>query len=77
MYHMHNWMMNNLGGGWMMLIWWFVIIAAIVLFIKLIPSRGEYTHSREESPLDILKKRYANGEISREEYEERRQVLKD
>jgi uncharacterized membrane protein len=30
----------------------------------------------KESPLDILKRRYANGEISTEEFEERRNKLK-
>jgi len=38
---------------------------------------GRQNKSEEkESPLDILKRRYANGEISTEEFEERRNKLK-
>jgi len=29
----------------------------------------------KESPLDILKRRYASGEITKEEYEERKKIL--
>jgi len=73
---MHDWMMNNLGGGWMMIAWWVVIIVAVVLFIKPMPSGWGYNYPyTNESALDVLRNRYANGEISREEYEERRQVL--
>jgi len=28
------------------------------------------TYKRNETPLDILKKRYANGEITKEQFEE-------
>ena len=74
---MHSWMMNNIGGGWMMIVWWIVIIGAIVLFFKMMPTRWGYNGpSPYETALDILQKKYANGEITREEYEERRQVLK-
>ena len=31
--------------------------------------------SGEEEPLEILKRRYARGEITRQEYEERKKVL--
>lgn len=46
---------------------WVVLIAGIVyLFWR---SAGGYRHTVREDPLEILKKRYARGEISREEYE--------
>ena len=32
--------------------------------------------SKKENPLDILKKRFAQGEISKEEFEESKKVLK-
>ncbi len=42
------------------------------------PGNGQPPPRREEqSPLDILKTRYARGEISREEYEEMRRDLGD
>ncbi|NIO68638.1 MAG: SHOCT domain-containing protein [Anaerolineae bacterium] len=40
------------------------------------PGNGQQPPRREEqSPLDILKARYARGEISREEYQEMRRGL--
>lgn len=49
---------------------------AIILLIifNVIPYRPG-TELKEDA-LDILKKRYARGEIEREEFEERKQVLK-
>lgn len=75
---MHNWMMYNFGGGWIMIAWWVITVAAVVLFFKLMPSGWNQNNNPypEDTALDILRKRYANGEISREEYEERREVLK-
>ena len=34
-----------------------------------------HKESRKNSPMEILKKRFASGEISREEYEERKNIL--
>ena len=31
----------------------------------------------KEKPIDVLKRRFANGEISEEEYEERKAVLEE
>jgi putative membrane protein len=56
-------------------VWWIVIVAIILLIIfNVIPYRPG-TELKEDA-LDILKKRYARGEIEREEFEERKQVLK-
>jgi putative membrane protein len=60
----------------MHLIWWLLIILAVVLIMFNIPGRksGANTH---ESALEILDRRYAQGEIEREEYEERKKVLQN
>tara|TARA_Y100001935_G_scaffold255660_1_gene270702 strand:+ start:42334 stop:42549 length:216 start_codon:yes stop_codon:yes gene_type:complete len=56
-------------------IWWIVIsIGLLLVFLDLIP----YWRVRvvREDAMDILTKRLARGEIEREEFEERKKVLK-
>jgi putative membrane protein len=40
-------------------------------------SRGGRAKTEEETPLDILKRRYANGEISKDEFERIKEDLKN
>jgi putative membrane protein len=55
-------------------LWW--IILTVILFLVLfnvIPYRSK---SRlNEDALEVLKKRFARGEIEKEEYEERKRVI--
>ncbi len=49
-------------------------VAIVVLVVRLI--RGRAAHGeRAPSALDVLEERYARGEITREEFTERRSVL--
>ena len=67
-----------LGGGWMMIFWWILIIAVILIVIRMIAkSSMKQSGSQDESPLEILKRRYSKGEITKEEYEEGKNDLKD
>lgn len=63
------------GGGWfMMILWWVVVIGLAVVAVKwLSQQRGE--QPKEDSALEILKRRYARGEISKEEFEEKKKDL--
>ena len=79
---MTGWMMSGLGVGYglfgwlLMLLFWILIIAGIVLAVRWFFNEGKLNGSRvEETPLDILKKRYASGEIDKEEFETMRQEL--
>ncbi len=76
----------GMGGGWgfgifgmvFMLVFWVLIIAGIVLVVRwLVDQRrpGSASGPGAESPLDILKKRYARGEIGKEEYDRMKQDL--
>jgi len=60
-------------GGGFMLIFWIIIIVALVMLVKYFMTGN--TGSQSEGPLDILKKRYARGEIDKEEFERRRKEL--
>ncbi len=60
--------------GGMHLIWWFIWII-LIAWIFFIPSDIPYQKAKKEGPMDILKDRFAKGEISKEEYEESKRVL--
>ncbi|OIO82205.1 MAG: hypothetical protein AUJ88_02645 [Gallionellaceae bacterium CG1_02_56_997] len=70
-------MMNNGAGGWMMggmwlssILFWILIIAGVVLIVRWLTARdGQGKISPAESPLDILKTRYAKSEIDKETFE--------
>ena len=55
-------------------IWWIIMIAIILLVVfNVIPYRP--LPDATEDAFDILKKRFARGEIEREEFEERKKIL--
>jgi putative membrane protein len=58
--------------------WWIFWIALwILFFIFLVPIRRSrwVSHHHLESPMQVLQRRYAAGEITTEEYEERKAKL--
>ncbi|MFA4936656.1 MAG: SHOCT domain-containing protein [Candidatus Methanoperedens sp.] len=62
------------GMGIIGLIFWILVIIGIVLLIKYL-WRGGGARRDQESALEILKKKYARGEISKEEFEEKKKEL--
>jgi len=55
--------------------WWvFWVLIWIVFFLFMMPVRRT-TYRQLQSPLQLLQRRYAAGEITSEEYEERRAKL--
>lgn len=71
----HGWMWGlGMGfGGLVMLTFWGALIVGIVLLIRSMGvGGGPLAHS---TPLDTLKRRYAAGEITREQYEQMRRDL--
>jgi putative membrane protein len=70
----------GLGGGAMgigMLVFWGVIIAAIAMLVRGIggSSAQPAAPMRNETPLDILRQRYARGELTKGEFEAMRRDL--
>lgn len=69
----------DMGGMWMFpLLGFIVILIFIVIFLKSIGNnKNEDSIPHSESALDILNKRYAKGEITKEQYDEiKRDLLK-
>jgi putative membrane protein len=65
------------GGGLLMWILFLVLVSVLVYFIvKASQGRGPGAMSRE-TPLDILKRRYAQGEITKQQFEEMKRDLWD
>jgi putative membrane protein len=59
----------------MMLLFWGLIIAGLVLGIRWLISQGSPPRSSSDSALEILRQRYARGEINKEEFEAKKRDL--
>lgn len=60
--------------GWtLMLAWWVLVVAGIVWLVRSV-SHGEQTNP--DSARRILDERFARGELSAEEYNQRRDTLR-
>lgn len=69
-------MFYNNGFYWgMHLIWW-AIWLVVVGWIIFGPSSTSYTETKEDNLATTLKIRFAKGEISKEEYEQSKELLK-
>jgi putative membrane protein len=77
--HMGAWGWGGTNFGPIMSIVFFaVVVVAVVLLVRWLGGRehGGALHSPPgRTPLDILKQRFAKGEIDKEEFEEQRRVL--
>ena len=65
------------GMGIVMIIFWMVLIAAVVLLLSGAVNglRGTKRNQEGASSLEILKQRYARGEIDKTEFEEKQRDL--
>ncbi|MBI5446312.1 MAG: SHOCT domain-containing protein [Deltaproteobacteria bacterium] len=71
-----GWPMHSF--GWLfMLLFWALVVFGLIAAVRWLSSRsgGGGEGEMRESALDILKKRYARGEISKEEFERMKRDL--
>ena len=73
-------MMGWFGGGLMMVVFWVLFIALIIWIVRGVSGRSCCSHSGHDShsdsnALEILKERYAKGEIDKKEFEEKKKDL--
>jgi putative membrane protein len=68
------------GMGWFgmifMMVFWIAVIVGIIFLIRWLWISGSKGKGpTEDSPLEILKRRYARGEINKEEFDQRKKDL--
>lgn len=74
-HYMGGWHTFGWTGGIMILLW-IVFIAVIVFAIVQLINKGSLYALPKESAIDILKKRYAKGEIPKEKFERMKEELR-
>jgi putative membrane protein len=76
---MGPWMMGGFGWGWfmpiIMIVFWGLIIWGIVALVRGLSTGSGGSSTQADSTLEILKRRYARGEITKEEFEEKKKDL--
>ena len=84
---MGPWMMGGWNGSWgwtggagviFMVLFWALLIGGVVILVKWIADSGPAGRGlprSEESAVELLKRRYASGEITKAEFEQARNDL--
>lgn len=72
-------MFHDFGWGWIFMgpVFWLIIIGIVVYAIVSNSKRGfnQNFPGPNETPLDIIKKRYAKGELNKEQFEQMKKDL--
>jgi len=57
----------------LMLLFWVLVIVGLVIGLRWLVGQGK--ESRSDSALEVLRQRYARGEINKEEFEAKKRDL--
>lgn len=69
------WGWGGMAVGWiMMLVFWALVIAGIVVLVRTL-GRGRLGQPSSDEALAILRRRYAAGEITKDQFEEMKRTL--
>jgi len=62
--------------GWLTaLIFWILVILGVVALVRYLRGTGKNSTNKDKTSLDILKERYAKGEIDKKEFEDKKKDL--
>ena len=78
---MYGWRYYDGGPGWVlmtifMIVFWVLVIAGIIIAIRYF-GRSRHEVAPTSAPLEVLRLRYARGEIDEEEFNRRRALLNE
>ncbi|MDD2821125.1 MAG: SHOCT domain-containing protein [Flavobacterium sp.] len=62
---------------WGMHLLWWIFWIILILWIFATPYEIPGQRTKNETPMDILKKRLAKGEITNEEFDEKKKILEE
>lgn len=65
---------DNYHFGGMHLVWWFVW-CSLLFWIFATPYNIPWQRTKRDTPLDMLRKRFASGQINIEEYRVKKKIL--
>lgn len=69
---MHNWSFFGMSMMWLV---WLPLLALVVWFVVQAVRKSETADNNRPTPEDILRNRFARGELSKEELEEKLETL--
>ena len=77
---MWNWFNWGFGGFWwimpiIMIVFWGLVIWGIVILVRRGSRSSCCSYEHPDSAIDILKRRYASGDITKEEFEEKKRAI--
>ena len=65
------------GAHWLWWGFWVLVVVAVGVLVVRLFSSTQMRSDAQDDPLEILRRRYARGEISTEEFEERKAKLEE